>query len=294
MVLPISGSISFSDIGAEFGDTGPISFADLYRGGTIIPDNYTNTDSVPINGSIDLSDFRGLRLEGTEFDKLADFQSYRLNSLIYRSSENPVGGIIKTSDISQVNGPEGRYNSTWYIDHTAKNRNGEHASSQWTTLIGIVGGAANGLASTQINAGINHYRDGDPGKTLVINHVKMLHRNISDTIRFTYNRSAGNIGAWALFAYLPGKWEYSNSHTTTFTLGPGRIACAAYGRYGDGSVGYKAVANSYSGFTETSHGGWWYNNGVASIMANNSTLSKTVTMTPELNEDKIWVLEEVL
>lgn len=295
MVLPVSGSLSFSDIRSEFGDTGSISFADMYRGGTIIPDNYTNTDSVPSSGSIDLLDFRGLRLEGTTLDKLADFQSYRLNSLIYRSSENPVDGIIKTSDISQVNGPEGRYNSTWYIDHDAKNRSNEHASSQWTTLIGIVGGAANGLVSTQINSGTNHYKDGNIGtSTLVVNHIKTPHRDISNTIRFTYDRSAGNVGAWALFAYMPGKWEYSSSHTTTFTLGAGKIACAAYGRGGDGPIGYNAVANSYAGFTETSHGGWWYNNGVASIMANNSALSKTVTMTPEINEDKIWVLEEVL
>lgn len=58
MALQASGTISISDIAAEFGGSAPHSLSEYYRGGGLVPDTGTNS-GVPTSGAISLSDFYG-------------------------------------------------------------------------------------------------------------------------------------------------------------------------------------------------------------------------------------------
>lgn len=296
MALPASGAISFSDIRTEFGDTGSISYADLYRGGSIVEDNYSNTDSIPTSGVIDLQDFYGVRQEGTAQDKLTDFQTYRLTNLVYRGVEGVGDDLPLTADTFHINNPVSRYLTSYTLAVPSTDRTSQHSSSQWTTLIGFVGGSATNVAANAIDTGTESYRNTSvTNDCLVVNHINNIHRDLAGAINFTHSRSASNAGAWPTLCIVPGKWEFvSTTAVAPFTLAAGRIAVAAYDRGGDGGIGYYATANPSAGFSCTRNTGHWYNNGGGMIMANNSAVSQTVTISPNIAEDTIWILEEVL
>lgn len=56
MVLPSTGTISFSDIQAEFGGTSPIFFSEYYAGGAYVP---SGTSGVATTGQMAINSFRG-------------------------------------------------------------------------------------------------------------------------------------------------------------------------------------------------------------------------------------------
>lgn len=56
MALPPSGTITLTQIQAEFGGSNPISLSEYYRGGGLVTSNNTN---VPTSGTISLSNFYG-------------------------------------------------------------------------------------------------------------------------------------------------------------------------------------------------------------------------------------------
>ena len=58
MVIKSSGSLSISEIVAEFGGTVPHSLSEYYRGGGLVPNIPQNTN-IPTSGSISISDFYG-------------------------------------------------------------------------------------------------------------------------------------------------------------------------------------------------------------------------------------------
>lgn len=58
MTLPLSGSISLSQIATEFGGSAPHSLSEYYRGGANVPNAPPNL-AIPTSGSIDLTDFYG-------------------------------------------------------------------------------------------------------------------------------------------------------------------------------------------------------------------------------------------
>jgi hypothetical protein len=57
MTLPFSGTISFSNLKAEWNDSNPVSLSEFYAGGTNVGANAIN---VPSSGKIDLSDLYGV------------------------------------------------------------------------------------------------------------------------------------------------------------------------------------------------------------------------------------------
>lgn len=58
MPTPSSGQISFLNLQNTFGTGSPVSFSQLYRGGTYVP-NITPDNAIPTTGAISLSDFYG-------------------------------------------------------------------------------------------------------------------------------------------------------------------------------------------------------------------------------------------
>jgi hypothetical protein len=58
MALQGSGSVSFSDIAAEFGDSTPHSMSEFYRNGSLVP-NATQNQNIPTSGAISVSGFYG-------------------------------------------------------------------------------------------------------------------------------------------------------------------------------------------------------------------------------------------
>jgi hypothetical protein len=58
MALQGSGSVSFSDIAAEFGDSTPHSMSEFYRNGGLVP-NATQNQNIPTSGAISVGGFYG-------------------------------------------------------------------------------------------------------------------------------------------------------------------------------------------------------------------------------------------
>lgn len=58
MPTPSSGQISFLNLQNTFGTGSPVSFAQLYRGGTFVPD-ITSDNTIPTAGAISIDDFYG-------------------------------------------------------------------------------------------------------------------------------------------------------------------------------------------------------------------------------------------
>lgn len=58
MPTPSSGQISFLNLQNTFGTGSPVSFSQLYRGGTYVPD-ITPDNSIPTSGPIEIDDFYG-------------------------------------------------------------------------------------------------------------------------------------------------------------------------------------------------------------------------------------------
>jgi len=58
MPTPSSGQISFLNLQNTFGTGSPVSFAQLYRGGTFVP-NITPDNAIPTAGAISIDDFYG-------------------------------------------------------------------------------------------------------------------------------------------------------------------------------------------------------------------------------------------
>jgi hypothetical protein len=60
MAIPLTGSISLTDIQTEFGGTNPVSLSEYYKGGAyVLTTDYA--PNVPTSGAISLSDFYGAR-----------------------------------------------------------------------------------------------------------------------------------------------------------------------------------------------------------------------------------------
>lgn len=298
MALPVTGSISFSQIRTEMGDTGSISYSDLYRGGSLVPNNYTNTNSVPTSGVIDISGFYGVKLEGTAQEKLQTFQTYRFNNLSYHSLESGVGGQAQTTDLYQINSPIYLYGTSDTLTAAGTDRSSQEGQSQWTTLLGVVAGVGATVGTNAINLGSYHYRNNTPdNEAIVLNHVNSIHRDISSTVTFSYTMTSQRKATGGQLFVIPGKWGYASSTTAqSFTLGAGQIAVAAYERGGDGPVGggYYASASPSSGFTRTGAVYWWYNNCGTLLMVNSSSSNQTVTLNNNIGEDIVWIFQEVL
>lgn len=58
MPTPSSGQISFLNLQNTFGTGSPVSFSQLYRGGTFVP-NITPDNAIPTSGPISIDDFYG-------------------------------------------------------------------------------------------------------------------------------------------------------------------------------------------------------------------------------------------
>jgi hypothetical protein len=60
MAIPLTGTISLTDIQTEFGGTNPVSLSEYYKGGAyVLTTDYA--PNVPTSGAISLSDFYGAR-----------------------------------------------------------------------------------------------------------------------------------------------------------------------------------------------------------------------------------------
>jgi len=301
MAIPSSGAVSLSDIRSEFGGSGPISMADLYRGGSVIPNNYTNTSSVPTSGALDLTDFRGLKVEGTAREKVARFQAYRHSGLSYYSQESSPTGVKLTSDLKEWNRAINRYQTSDTLAAPALSRSSQKGDSKWTSLIGAAAGVGANVNNSSINRG-SHYTSNDSSannECIQINHWNVIHRDISSSINFTHYFTNQNKCSPSVLFLVPGKWTiHSTTTARTFTLPSGYMAVNAYERGGDGpaggSGGFGASASPSSGFTSTRYVAWWYNNCGLQLMGNNSASSQTITLSLDISEDITFILREIM
>ena len=294
MALPSTGPISFADIRSEFNDTGSVSFSDLYRGGSLVPNNYTNTNSIPTSGVIELEDFRGVKTEGSASEKLAVYQANRHSYLTYRSVEGSDSGEVQTTDLYQINNPIARYGTSDTLYAENGDRSAQKGESQWTTIVGSVAGSGVSVSSSAIDYGTNAYSASTGNEAIVVNHVNTVHRDINSDINFSYTMNSANRATGGQLYIIPGKWGFISTTTAaSFTLGPGKMAVGAYDRGGDGPIGgWQASASPSDGFNSIAAQYWWYNNCGTKLMTNSSSVNQTVSFI-DIAEDIVWLFEEI-
>lgn len=295
MALPSTGPISFADIRSEFNDTGSVSFSDLYRGGSLVPNNYTNTNSIPTSGVIELENFRGVKTEGSASEKLAVYQANRHSYLTYRSVEASDSGEVQTTDLYQINSPIARYATSDTLYAENGDRSAQKGESQWTTILGVVAGVGATVSTSSIDYGTHAYSDSASAdnEAVVLNHVNEVHRDITSDINFSYTMVSQNKATGGQLFIIPGKWGFVSTTTAaSFTLEPGQMAVGAYERGGDGPVGsWQATASPSDGFNSIAAQYWWYNNVGTKLMTNSSSVNQTVSFI-DIAEDIVWLFEE--
>lgn len=59
MTIKTTGSLTFSEIVAEFGGTVPHGLSEYYKGGALVPSGATDPNTIPTSGAITFNDFYG-------------------------------------------------------------------------------------------------------------------------------------------------------------------------------------------------------------------------------------------
>ena len=260
-----------------------------------MPNNYTNTNSIPTSGAIDLADFLGVKVEGTAREKLAVYQANRHSYLTYRSVEASDSGEVQTTDLYQINNPIALYGTADTLYAQNGDRSAQKGESQWTTILGVVAGVGATVSTSSIDYGTYHYLNNAPdNEAVVLNHVNEIHRDITSNINFSYTMVSQRKATGGQLFIIPGKWGYKSSTTaSSFTLGPGEMAAGAYERGGDGPVGsWQAGASPSSCFKSIAAQYWWYNNVGTKLMTNSSSVNQTVSFV-DIAEDIVWIFEEI-
>lgn len=293
MALQSSGAISLSDIRHEFGVTGAISMSDLYRGGSIIRNNFGNNSQIPASSLISLSDFYNTYREGTTLQKLETFRNHRHSGMIWANSEVPDTGYMMSSDEEGFNNPNGYGWTDTTIN--ASERSGQKAVSEWTTLFGVAampGGYLLDNPITCTNGSLNQVYNSitNGNASCTADQVNLTHNEIGN-VSYTYSRQATNKWAEGLCIIMPGKWSFERTTTaSSVTLASGEIILWGRERGGDGWSQTKYVSSA-SDTTCTQKYGFWYNTGSVGISTNGNASSQTFTLAGE-HPDQAWIFSE--
>jgi len=308
MATPSSGAISANNIRTEFGLSGPLSFGNLYRGGSTIRNNFGNNSGVPANGALDFSDYYNLYKDGTIAQKIAAWESYRTTGLHSQKLESGVVKITHTNDYysnSYMAGPGGTQVVT---NNYTTERSSMIAPSEWTTIIGVAGcGLASGGTISSSHTQYNHYNDNHNGNANVATAQINLPFTELGNISYSFNRAANARWAAGMLILMPGKWEVNRDYTAQGsgwgynTLGIGNNApsisflsneFAVHGRERNGN-GPSSGGITGTNVSKVSINGWWYNTGNAAISWPTGASSSASPYMYNEQPDGTWIFREV-
>ena len=313
MALPSSGAISASDIRTEFGLSGSLSLGNLYRGGTIIKNNYGNNASVPFSGALDFSDYYDLYLEGTIAQKISAWETYRGYGLMTEILPGLTEGNVTYTD-KHLNNPWAAPGSPQTAYNTQTSSRSSHvAPSMWTTVIGI---SASGSMSNRSNpisvyspsaTLYNEYTDTHNGNANMATAQINLPFTEVGNVSYAWNRF--NTWRWGVcfLILMPGKWEVNRDYTAQGTgwgvngngignsapslaMASNEIIVHGRERGGDGFSQGDIVGTNV---TRVNANGWWYNTGNVGISWPTGASSSASPYMQNEQPDGTWVFREV-
>jgi hypothetical protein len=314
-----SGSLSLSEIQAEFGGSNPISLSEYYAGaglvnpGTVGYPIGAGPSPIPSSGDIRISDFYGASAEPSAVALANYFWDNRANLVRYGDE----GGLqYYPGDFFTQNRPNGRYNSSYTNTWTYANSGLPITSSFFTMISVSVGNIGNYPSiSAYANASgplLQQYGPfqyvGDSIEASVVGNgfglqaITQTYQGQIKTVTsnsITSSRNPSNTGMWNHSYLIPGKWRfqvnqgYLNFDPYSFpggsyarTLGAGKIHVLIVERGRDSPYPLPIPVHTYTngqvtGTNTMTADSYWYNGGGAQLTVNTSSIDLWTTWANE-------------
>ena len=310
-----SGSLSLSEIQAEFGGSNPISLSEYYAGaglvnpGTVGYPIGAGPSPIPSSGDIRISDFYGASAEPSAVALANYFWNYRLNLVRYGDE----GGLqYYPCDLFLQNRPNARYVSSVTNTWTYAN-SGLPITSSFFTMVSISVGQINNYPSISAYANasgplLQQYGPfqyvGDGTQPTVVGNgfglqaITQTYQGQINTVTsnaITSSHAGGNAGVYL----IPGKWRfqadqgYLNFDPYSFpggsyarTLGAGKIHVLIAERGRDSPYPLPIPVHTYTngqvtGTNTMTVDSFWYNGAGAQLTVNTSSIDLWTTWANE-------------
>ena len=310
-----SGSLSLSEIQAEFGGSNPISLSEYYAGaGLVNPGTvgYPNGSAVaiPSPGSpISINNFYGASAEPSAVALANYFWDNRANLVRYGDE----GGLqYYPGDFFTQNRPNGRYNSSYTNTWTYANSYLPITSSFFTMIsisVGNIGNYPSISAYASPGSLLQQYGpfqavgDSDPQPTVVGNGfglqaITQTYQGQIKTVTsnsITSSRNPSNTGMWNHSYLIPGKWRFQNgegyynfdpSNGYARTIGAGKIHVLVIERGRDNPYPlpiplHTTASGQYLGTNTMTVDSYWYNGAGAQLTVNTNNVDLWTSWAPE-------------
>lgn len=296
-----SGSLSLSEIQAEFGGSNPISLSEYYAGaglvnpGTVGYPIGAGPSPIPSSGDIRISDFYGASAEPSAVALANYFWNYRGNLVRYGDE----GGLqYYPGDLFLQNRPNARYvrsvTNTWTYAN-----GGLPITSSFFTMVSISVGQINNYPTISASASpgsllqqygpFQYVGDGDQpslvGNAFGLQAITQTYQGQINTVTsnaITSSHAGGNAGVWNHSYLIPGKWRFQNgegyinfdpSNGYARTIGAGKIHVLVIERGRNGQYTLPIPLHTFAsgqitGTNTMTADSWWYNGGGSQLTVN--------------------------
>ena len=297
-----SGSLSLSEIQAEFGGTTTdIRLSKYYAGaglvnpGTVGYPIGAGPSPIPSSGDIRISDFYGASAEPSAVALANYFWNYRGNLVRYGDE----GGLqYYPGDLFLQNRPNARYvrsvTNTWTYAN-----GGLPITSSFFTMVSISVGQINNYPTISASASpgsllqqygpFQYVGDGDQpslvGNGYGLQAITQTYQGQINTVTsnaITSSHAGGNAGVWNHSYLIPGKWRFQNgegyinfdpSNGYARTVGAGKIHVLVIERGRNGQYTLPIPLHTFAsgqitGTNTMTADSWWYNCGGSQLNVN--------------------------
>ena len=297
-----SGSLSLSEIQAEFGGTTTdIRLSKYYAGaglvnpGTVGYPIGAGPSPIPSSGDIRISDFYGASAEPSAVALANYFWNYRGNLVRYGDE----GGLqYYPGDLFLQNRPNARYvrsvTNTWTYAN-----GGLPITSSFFTMVSISVGQINNYPTISASASpgsllqqygpFQYVGDGDQpslvGNGYGLQAITQTYQGQINTVTsnaITSSHAGGNAGVWNHSYLIPGKWRFQNgegyinfdpSNGYARTVGAGKIHVLVIERGRNGQYTLPIPLHTFAsgqitGTNTMTADSWWYNGGGSQLTVN--------------------------
>jgi hypothetical protein len=288
------GSLSLSEIQAEFGGSNPIGLNEYYAGGGLVNSGTVgypsgSAVSIPSSGAISISNFYGASAEPNAVALANYFWNNRSNFVRY--SDFPPINYYPGDNWSR-NVFNARYTSSFTNSWTYSNSY-LPLSSMFYTLVSVAVGAIGNYPSitpststgsllhqfgpfTFVGDGVQPTPVGNGFGINVITQTFVGQVNSVTSNSITSSHAGGNRGAWAYSYLIPGKWTFEGSgsqvnfdgYNYSRTVGAGKMHFMFVERGGDYPNPLPQPSGAANVITADN---WWYNGSSVQLVVNTSS-----------------------
>ena len=302
-----SGSLSLSEIQAEFGGSNPIGLDEYYAGGSFVNSGtigYPNGSavSIPSSGSpISINNFYGASAEPNAVTLANYFWNNRSSLVRYADNHQPYNDSYP-GDLWSRNSPNARYVGSFTNSWSFSNGS-LPITSAFYTVISVVNGAINnygGITSVSTSPGtliadptvLTFIGDGaqpsNVGNGFGLSvKVQVFQGQINSVTSHTTSSThrGSNNGAWSHVYLIPGKWGFTSAQVNfasgySPTLSAGDMHMIVTERGGDYSNPIPRPPATANHITVDEY---WYNGGGVQLTVNTSS-SPVNLVWPQIEE----------